>query len=149
MNFDIKNKIPAWQRTRYENYINCQTVLTLLGAKRVYAADVSNYEKPDIIMDLNIPVDNKYHNKFDVILDIGTLEHIFNIPQALENITLMCKSGGTIILGAPASNAINHGFYQICPTLYYDYFKINGFENFSCFILEGSNLNYEKKGKNL
>lgn len=136
--FDTKSKIPDWQGTGWDNSTNCQTVLTLLGAERVYAADISNYENPDIIMDLNVPVDNKYHNKFDVILDAGTLEHIFNIPQALENIRLMAKPGGTIILITPASGAIDHGFYQISPTLYYDYFGINGFENFSCFILEGS-----------
>lgn len=145
--FDTKNKIPEWEKTEYDNYANCQTILTLLGADKVYVADVSDYENPDIIMDFNVPVDNKYHNKFDIILDIGTLEHIFNIPRALENIKLMCKPGGTIILFAPASNAINHGFYQICPTLFRDYFALNGFENFNCFILVGSNLNYEKKAK--
>lgn len=147
LNFDTKNKIPSWKKTKYDNYTNCQTVLTLLGAKKIYVADVSSYENPDIIMNLNRPVDNKYHDRFDFILDVGTLEHIFNIPQALENIKLMCKPGGTIIFSTPASGAINHGFYQISPTFYYDYFKINGFDNFSCFILEGSSLNYEKKAK--
>lgn len=146
-NFDTKNKILSWQGGEYENCTNCQTVLSLLGAKKVYVSDISNYESPDIIIDLNMPVDNKYHNKFDVILDVGTLEHVFNIPRALENIKLMCKPGGTIILSTWTSNAINHGFYQICPTLFYDYFSSNGFENFSCFILVGSSLNYEKRAK--
>lgn len=145
--FDTQNKIPDWKKTEYDNYANCQTILTLLGADKVYAADVSDYENPDIIMDLNIPVDDKYRNKFDVILDIGTLEHVFNIPQAFKNIKMMLKPGGVIILGYPSSNFINHGFYQICPTLLYDYFSANGFDNFSCFILNGSNLIYEKKAK--
>jgi SAM-dependent methyltransferase len=147
LDFDTKNKIPDWEKTKYENYANCQAILTLLGAKRVYAADISSYENPDIIMDLNIPVSHEYCNKFDIILDIGTLEHIFNISQALENIKTMLKPGGTIILGYPSSNFINHGFYHICPTLLYDYFSANGFDNFSCFILKGSNLIFEKKAK--
>lgn len=147
MGFDIKNKIPDWKGTKYDNYTNCQTVLTLLGAEKVYAADVSNYENPDLIMDFNLPVDEKYHKKFDLILDVGTLEHIFNIPQLLENIKLMLKPEGTVILGYPVSNAINHGFYQISPTLLYDYFTLNGFKNLTCFLINGSNLNYEKKAK--
>ncbi len=147
LGFDTKNKIPAWGETNYQNYTNCQTVLSLFGAKRVFVADISDYENPDILMDLNIPVKKQYHNKFDVILDIGSLEHIFNIPQALENIKLMLKPEGTVILDCPSSNAINHGFYQISPTLFFDYFTLNGFKNFSCFILEGSFLNYEKGAK--
>lgn len=145
--FDIKNKIPAWEKTGYQNYTNCHAVLRLLGAKKVFSADVSGYENSDILMDFNAPVDKKYYNRFDTILDIGTLEHVFNIPQAFENIKLMIRPGGTLILGYPLAGVINHGFYQICPTLLYDYFSINGFENFSCFILDGSNINYEKKAK--
>lgn len=147
LDFNTRNKIPDWKGTKYDDYTNCQATLSLLGAKKVIAADVSGYENPDIIMDFNLPVDKKYYNAFDAIVDIGTLEHIFNISQALENINLMCKPGGTIVLGTWTSNDINHGFYQICPTLFYDYFSMNGFENFDCFILVGSNLNYEKKAK--
>ena len=145
--FDTKNKIPYWEGTKYESCANCQAVLTLLGAKKIVAADVSEYENPEIIMDFNAPVGKEYYNKFDTILDVGTLEHVFNIPQAFLNIKLMLKPKGTLILGYPASNAVNHGFYQISPTLLYDYFCSNGFENFSCFIINGSCLNYEKKAK--
>src|SRR3989344_5549286 len=74
--FDIKNKIPDWKGTRYDTYANCQAVLALLGAKKTYAADISAYENPDIIMDFGLPVDKKYHSAFDTILDVGTLEHI-------------------------------------------------------------------------
>lgn len=145
--FDAKNKIPDWNGTLYDSYTNCQAVLGLLGVKKTSATDVSGYENPDIIMDLNLPVDEKYHNAFDTILDVGTLEHIFNISQALKNIKLMVKPGGTIILGTWTSGAINHGFWQICPTLFYDYFSSCGFEDFSCFMLVGSSLNYEKRAK--
>jgi len=146
-NFNTKNNIPDWEKTDYSNYANCQTILALLGAQRVYVADISKYENPDIIMDLNTPVGQELYNRFDIILDIGTLEHIFNIPQALKNMKLMLKPGGSVILGYPCSNFINHGFYHICPTLLYDYFSANGFDNFSCFIINGSNLIYEKKAK--
>ncbi|OGZ69848.1 MAG: hypothetical protein A3D44_03035 [Candidatus Staskawiczbacteria bacterium RIFCSPHIGHO2_02_FULL_42_22] len=143
--FDTKNKIPDWKGTKYGHYTNCQAVAMLLGAQKVYAADVSTYENPDIVMDFSLPVDKKYYNAFDVILDVGTLEHIFDISTALENIRLMTKPGGIIILGTWTSGAINHGFYQICPTLFYDYFTKNSFDDINCFMLVGSALNYEKK----
>jgi SAM-dependent methyltransferase len=115
---------------------NAQTVLSLLGAKDVFVADCSNYESPDYLIDLNLPVSNEYFEKFDVILDIGTLEHVFNLPMLLRNLNFMLKKGGEIILMNPTSNAIDHGFYSISPTLFFDYFAANNHENFSCYLCE-------------
>jgi len=143
---DTKNKIPHWVGTPYENRTNAQTVLTLLGADSVCVADISPYENPEYIIDLNNKIDSHYEQKFDVIFDVGTLEHIFDIPTALQNLTKMLKPDGRIILILPASNAIDHGFYQFSPTLFYDFFSCNGFENFSCYLIEGNPLNYLRKG---
>ena len=145
--FDTTNKIPTWRGTSYENRTNAQTVLTLLGADTVKVADFSSYENPDYCIDLNNRIDPNYEQKFDVIFDIGTLEHIFDISTALENITKMLKPGGRIIFISPSSNSIDHGFYQFSPTLFYDFFSCNGFENFSCYLLEYNPLNYLRKGK--
>ena len=145
--FDIKNKIPSWNGTSYNNYTNAHAVLSLLGAEKVLVADYSDYENPDYIMDLNNRVSDEYAEQFDVVLDAGTLEHIFDIPTALANIVKMTKVGGEVILMLPSSNAIDHGFYSISPTLLYDYFGSNGFDNFSCYLREGSSFNLTKKGK--
>ncbi len=145
--FDTKNRIPRWIGTPQGEFTNAQAVLTLLGAERVFATDISDYENPDYIIDFNHDVNEQYHERFDVILDIGTLEHIFDVPTALSNITKMLKEGGEVILILTSSNAIDHGFYSFSPTLFFDFFTINGFSNFSCYLREGSNYNYMKKGK--
>jgi SAM-dependent methyltransferase len=145
--FDTANKIPAWKDSPCGMYTNCQTVFKLLGADNVYVADISGHEGADILMDLNSPCDKKYHNRFDTIFDVGTLEHVFNLPQALDNIHKCCKPGGQIVLINPATNAINHGFYQISPTLYHDFFDANGYEDFSCYLTQISSFNYEAKSK--
>jgi len=62
---------------------NCQAVFKMLGADNVHVADIYGHEGADIIMDLNLPCDKKYYNRFDTIFDVGTLEHVFNMPQAL------------------------------------------------------------------
>jgi hypothetical protein len=135
--FDVKSKVnkssEIWARRT-----NAQTVLSLLGAKKVFASDCSEYENPDFVIDLNYPVGDEYFEKFDVILDIGTLEHVFNIPMLLRNLNFMLKKGGEVILIAPASNSIDHGFYSISPTLFHDYFSANNHGNFSCYLSEES-----------
>jgi SAM-dependent methyltransferase len=146
-NFDTKNKIPLVSDIPDEGSTNAQTVLTLLGADSLFAADISSYQNADFIIDLNKEIDPQYEQRFDVVFDIGTLEHIFDVPTALKNITKMLKPGGRVILILPASNAIDHGFYSFSPTLLYDFFSSNGFEDFSCYLLEGNPLNCLRKGK--
>jgi len=146
--FDIKNKIPQWRNTPYDRFTNAQSLFKLFGANEVHVADVSPYENPDFLIDLNYEIDDsKLLGRFDTIVDIGTLEHIFDINSALSNIVRLLKVGGKIITVVPASNAIDHGFYSFSPTLFYDYFGDNGFGNFSCYLRECSYLVYERRCK--
>lgn len=145
--FDTKNKIPDWIGTPREKFTNAHTVLILLGAERVFVTDISDYENPDYLIDLNYDVNEEHYERFDVILDVGTLEHVFDISVALSNLVKMLKKGGRIILILPSSNAIDHGFYSFSPTLFFDFFTANGFSNFSCYLIEGSSFNYMKKSK--
>jgi SAM-dependent methyltransferase len=145
--FDTNNKIPSWKGTRLDKYTNAHSLLTLLGADHVYVADISAYEGPDFLIDLNFPVSDSYHERFDAIVDVGTLEHVFDIAVALNNICRMLKKGGSVVLILPCSNAIDHGFYSFSPTLLYDYFNANGFSNIGCYLREGSPYVYERKGR--
>ena len=145
--FDTTNKIPQWNGTPFEINTNAHSLLTMLGADKVYVADVSDYEDPDYLMDLNFPVDSDYHDRFDTIVDVGTLEHIFDVPIALQNISKMLKIGGNLVFIVQCSNAIDHGFYMFSPTLFYDYFTSNGFTIKGCYLTEGSPYVYGKKRK--
>jgi len=91
--------------------------------------DASAYEGAQILHDMNIPVEEKYHNSFDTIIDGGTLEHVFNVPVAIKNCMEMLKLGGSLILMTPWHNFSGHGFYQFSPELFYSTFsEANGFE---------------------
>lgn len=82
----------------------------------------------EIICDLNGPIDPILRAfNYDVVLDVGTLEHCYNIGQALINMAGMVKHGGYILHENPFL-AGNHGFYSINPTLYADFYATNGFE---------------------
>ena len=146
-NFDTNNKIPSWTGTRNSNNTNVQTIFKLLGAKKVSITDISDYENPDLLINLNDPIDLNLTSKFDVIFDCGTLEHIFDVPTALWNLVSMLKTDGVLYLAVPASNAIDHGFYSFSPGIFFDYFNANGFEVSGCYLREGSPIFYKKIGK--
>lgn len=145
--FDTKNKIPACVGTPRENFTNAGAMLSMLGAEKVFVFDVSNYEGADYVIDLNYDVDPKYHERFDVILDSGTLEHVFDTSCALANYVKMLKKGGRLIFFLPCSNAINHGFYSLQPNVFFDFFGANGFSDFNCYLMEESSFNVYKKSK--
>jgi hypothetical protein len=74
------------------------------------------------IANLNEPQDL---GQFDLVIDPGTLEHCFNIGVALMNAANAVKLGGHILHLSPM-NMPNHGFYNLSPTLYHDFYSQNG-----------------------
>lgn len=91
----------------------------LLGAEEVSAMDISDYEGATILHDLNQPIGDELEEKFTFVLDGGTLEHIFNFPNALSNAMKMVKVGGHLIIITGGNNFLGHGFYQFSPELFY------------------------------
>ena len=110
---------------RKKGCINDVSFFKSIGFQSVESCDVSDYEGTKHVLDLNLPVPMDFYDSYDVIVDGGTLEHIFNIPQVLENIFNMLKTGGRIIHLTPTSNFVDHGFYMFSPTLFFDYYTVN------------------------
>lgn len=106
----------------------CESFLASLGALRVESFDVSAYENASVIHDMNDPIPSHWHQQFTVVLDSGTLEHVFNIPQALANCMRMVRVGGHFVQVCAANNFCGHGFWQISPELVFRAFaSANGF----------------------
>ena len=79
--------------------------------------------------DLNRPIGTELKQRFDLVYDGGTLEHVFNFPVALQNCMEMVREGGRFITHTCANNWCGHGFYQFSPELFYNVFcEDNGFE---------------------
>ena len=114
----------------------------LLGFKAAYSLDVSDYEGADYILNLGEdPCPEELKNHFDYIVDGGTLEHVYNVPHALENILSMLKVGGKVFHYVPANNNINHGFYQFSPELLDAFYTENGCKTLvSDLLLESRDL---------
>lgn len=93
------------------------------GAAEVHAMDASPYEEADVVHDLNTPVGPDQFERFDTIIDGGTLEHVYNVPVALDSLMRMLRVGGRLFLASPANNHCGHGFYQFSPELWYRVFS--------------------------
>ncbi len=130
-------------------------LLTHFGSVKVDSYDYSDYEGATFTYDLNMPPPSNLTGPeylYDTIIDSGSLEHIFNIPQAFKNISNMCKIGGTILHALPANNYCGHGFWQMSPELFFSlYSEANGYtetEVFLAGIQDNKNWYKVKKPKN-
>lgn len=105
-----------------------EPLLRLLGARRVESLDASSFERATVIHDLNQPIPNGLKGAFSCVLDGGSLEHVFNFPQAIQNCMSMISPGGHFLGITAGNNFLGHGFYQFSPELFYRVFcEENGF----------------------
>lgn len=113
--------------------VSCDYLFRRLGFDSVHATDVSDYEGAEVIFDLNAAaIPPEHAGQYDVVLDSGTLEHIFHLPNALKNILDFTKKGGRIIHISPSSNHVDHGFFMFSPTFFWDFYKANDLKIHSC-----------------
>lgn len=109
--------------------ISGDSLFRSMGFQKVETLDYSAFEGANIVFDLNSSdLPSNLLSSYDVIIDHGTIEHIFHIPNTLNNIFKMLKVGGRIIHSSPSSNFVDHGFYMFSPTLFYDFYTLNRFQ---------------------
>lgn len=93
-----------------------------LGANVIDSMDYSTFENATVIHDLNLPIPNTLKKKYTTVFDGGTLEHIFNFPQAIKNCMDLLQVGGHFVSITPTNNQCGHGFYQFSPELFFSLF---------------------------
>jgi hypothetical protein len=116
-------------------------LLRFLGAKEVVSVDRSNFEGATLLHDLNQSFAETLKGTFDLVIDGGTLEHIFDFPSALRHCLELICVGGHFITIAPTNQWMGHGFYQFSPELYFRVFSAeNGFELRKIILFELKSL---------
>jgi SAM-dependent methyltransferase len=109
-------------------FVSDDWLLKSLGFDEIVRVDYSNYESSEVILDLNdLNTPDSLATRFDVVLDSGTLEHVFDIAAGLRHCVRMVRTGGRVIHLTPSSNCVEHGFYSVSPTLYADFYSASGF----------------------
>lgn len=135
----------------------CEDMLIdYFGATKVDSIDNSSFENATIIHDMNqIIKNNSDIGKYDTVLDLGTLEHIYNINNSFLNVSKLCNVGGQIIHVLPGDCQCGHGFWQFSPELFFSlYSNKNGYretEVFSSDVESGEikKLDAPRDGKRL
>ena len=90
--------------------------------------DVAVERGMEMLVDLNYPIARSLAERYSVVFDGGTAEHCFNIAQVFLNSAELAATGGFVVHANPIT-MLNHGFYNLNPTLYHDFYSTEqGFE---------------------
>jgi hypothetical protein len=112
-----------------------------LEATVVDSYDLSGYEGATHLIDFNQPL--AIETQYDTVVDCGCIEHIYNVPQALKNASLLCAASGQIIHVLPANNFCGHGFWQFSPELFFSlYSETNGYCETEVFLADLARTHY-------
>jgi len=115
----------------------CEQLLKIaFGAQQVHSIDASDYEQAEIIHDMNKPIETP--ECYSMVLDFGTLEHVFNVPVAFDNLATLAAPNAYILHMLPANNFVGHGFYQFSPEFFFQiYAPERGYSGTRVFAAPG------------
>ena len=112
-------RLHSWEHPIHET----RDVLLWFGLK-LDVIDCKVIHGCERVVDLNHP---QALGEYDLVIDPGTTEHCFNIAQAAINLAGAVKLGGFISQAIPMS-MFNHGYYNLNPKWFADFYSVNGFE---------------------
>jgi hypothetical protein len=116
-------------------WVAADTFFKAFNFSEVVTLDVPQCEHPpDIVHNLNEPFPSNLINRFGLIIDPGTIEHVFDMKTCLANIVLALKMHGVIIHQVPVYS-YNGGYYSINPSVLYDFYGLNGFSQIKSYLI--------------
>lgn len=104
--------------------IKPQAFYELFGITKYRSVDLLD-ARADWLRDLNLPF--QLPEDFDLATNFGTAEHVFNIAAVFHSIHDVLRPGGVALHVLPAFGDIDHGFFNIHPTTYFDLATANNY----------------------
>lgn len=109
------------------DFEDMKQLLHAKGLADVRAIDLFD-ERAELKYDLNSPVPRIEWERYRTVCDIGTLEHLFDTRQCMENCMRMVEPGGRYFLHTPVRGYDRHGLHTFNPELIVEAFRLNMFE---------------------
>lgn len=101
----------------------------------VEAIDISDYESAEIVHDMSVPIPDHLKEQFDFIFDGSSLDNIFNVATAMQNLSDLLKPGGRLIQ-INWSNSFPTAYAQLSPDWFMDYFAYHEYEDARVLVVE-------------
>jgi SAM-dependent methyltransferase len=106
----------------------------MLGFRNAHSLDAFDADKPTILHDMNKPIPEQYKNKYDVVFDVGSMEHVFDVKHFVQNCVEMTKENGVLVIYDALMGWHNECFYNFQTPFFFDVFRANGFDEIGVYL---------------
>ncbi len=103
-----------------------QGVLANYGMRSVKTMDWFD-PRADLRLDMNQPLPAELQGKFNTVVDIGCLEHVFDTRQALGNLFKLVRTDGHLCIHTVCNGCVGHGLHAFSPECLLQALELNGF----------------------
>lgn len=97
------------------------------GMKEVHVLDLFD-ARATLRYDMNQQLGPSQHGQYGTLIDIGSLEHVFDTRQCLENCLRLIRLGGHYLLHTTVNGYFAHGLHVFNPQGLIEALEANGFE---------------------
>ncbi len=131
---DKKSKLKDLQKENLENLKNKNDFVTKdyfqsIGFRDYKSIDINGaYESYQFDLNKNISKTYNFNQKYDLVINNGTGEHIFNQYALFLNSHNLTKINGIMLNILPFIDWINHGFYNFNPIFFADLAASNNYK---------------------
>ena len=131
---DNNKTINSIQKKNLINLSNSQSFTTedyfnSVGFKEYKSIDINGaYNSLQFDLNKNISETYSYNEKYDLVINNGTGEHVFNQYALFLNFHNLTKLNGIMLNILPFIDWINHGFYNFNPIFFADLAASNNYE---------------------
>ncbi|OLC53540.1 MAG: hypothetical protein AUH85_13960 [Chloroflexi bacterium 13_1_40CM_4_68_4] len=129
-----ENGVPAASGAN-DTVVTASEFIEALGVREVTSVDIPGSEhSPDVIHDLNVPFPPELTERFGLVIDPGTTEHVFDLRSALTNVVRALRPRGVVIHFVPIYS-YNGGYFSINPNVMHDFYEANGFTDIRSYVI--------------
>ena len=108
-----------------KQYVHLGEYFATLGI-RAASLDLFN-SRSELRYDMNYEVPEIERGRYSTLIDIGSLEHVFDTRQCIENCLRMLTLGGHYLLHTAVNGHFGHGFHVFNPECLRSVLRLNGF----------------------
>jgi hypothetical protein len=109
------------------DYLDFKQALEARGLRDITSLDHFD-PRAELQYDLNLPVPEHEYERYRTVIDIGTIEHVFDTRQCLENCLRMVTVGGHYFLVTAVKGHCGHGLHTFEPQVMSQALVLNNFE---------------------
>ncbi len=128
------NAINSIQKQRLDNlssseFFTTEDYFKSVGFKEYNSIDINGaYNSLQFDLNKNISETYNYNEKYDLVINNGTGEHVFNQYALFLNFHNLTKPNGIMLNILPFIDWINHGFYNFNPIFFADLAASNNYK---------------------